>query len=92
MASVLSPIMPPMMPVPMEWRALAPAPMAIASGTQPKMNASEVMMIGRSRSSPASIVASMIDIPCWRSSTANLTIRTAFLAPRPISTSRPIWK
>jgi hypothetical protein len=42
----LSPAFPPMMPVPMEWRALAPAPTAIASGRQPIANASEVMMIG----------------------------------------------
>ena len=53
-ASVVSPIMPPMMPVPIEWRALAPAPSASASGRQPNANASEVMMIGRSRCSPAS--------------------------------------
>ena len=32
MARVVSPIMPPMMPVPIEWRALAPAPVAMASG------------------------------------------------------------
>jgi hypothetical protein len=41
-----------MMPVPIEWRALAPAPTAIASGRQPIANASDVMMIGRSRCSP----------------------------------------
>ena len=35
MASVVSPIMPPMMPVPIEWRAFAPAPEAIASGKTP---------------------------------------------------------
>ena len=92
MASVVSPIMPPMIPVPMEWRAFAPAPVAIASGSTPKMKASDVMRIGRSRSSPAWMVASMIDSPCFRSSTAKVTRRTAFFAPRPISTSRPIWK
>jgi hypothetical protein len=55
---------PPMMPVPMEWRALAPAPVAIASGSTSRMNARDVMMIGRRRSSPALMVASMIDNPC----------------------------
>ena len=80
------------MPVPIEWRAFAPAPTAIASGSTPNANASEVMMIGRSRCSPASIVASMIDLPCFRSSTAAVTRSTAFFAPSPISTSRPIWK
>ena len=81
-----------MMPVPIECRALAPAPTASASGRQPIANASEVMMIGRSRCSPARIVASMIDLPWLRKSTAADTRSTAFFAPRPISTSRPIWK
>ena len=84
--------MPPMMPVPIEWRAFAPAPTARASGRQPTAKASEVMMIGRRRCSPASRVASMIECPCARNSTAAVTRSTAFFAPRPISTSRPIWK
>mgnify|MGYP003471251258 CR=1 FL=1 len=40
----------------------------------------------------AAFVASMIDLPCARNSTAAETRSTAFFAPRPISTSRPIWK
>ena len=92
MASVVSPSMPPMIPVPMEWRELAPTPMATASGSTPRTKASEVMMIGRRRISPASIVASISDRPCLRRSTANVTRSSAFFAPRPISTSRPIWK
>jgi len=35
MAMKLAVSMPPMTPVPMTWRATAPAPEAIASGTQP---------------------------------------------------------
>ena len=46
MASVVSPIMPPMMPVPIEWRAFAPAPMAMASGRTPKMNAAFDLLAG----------------------------------------------
>ena len=37
--------------VPSAWRSSAPAPVAITSGNTPRMKASEVMMIGRSRSS-----------------------------------------
>ena len=39
-------------------RAAAPAPVAIASGTTPRMNASDVITIGRKRSRPRSIAAS----------------------------------
>ena len=84
--------MPPMMPVPIEWRALAPAPVAIAMGTVPKMKASEVMMIGRRRSSPASIAASVTLRPSFSLATANSTMRMPFLAARPTISSRPIWK
>ena len=44
------------------------------------------------RGVPASLVASMIEWPCCRNSTAAVTRSTAFLAPSPISTRRPIWK
>jgi hypothetical protein len=63
-----------------------------ASGRTLTAKASEVMMIGRSRCSPARTVASMIDLPCRRNSTAAVTRSTAFFAPSPIRTSRPIWK
>ncbi len=56
--------MPPMTPVPMARRLLAPAPVAMASGTQPRMKASEVMTIGRSRSRAASMAASAAVMPC----------------------------
>ena len=45
---------PPITPVPIEWRLLAEAPVAMASGTVPRTNANEVMTIGRSRSRAAS--------------------------------------
>ncbi|OPX99115.1 MAG: hypothetical protein A4E60_02873 [Syntrophorhabdus sp. PtaB.Bin047] len=56
------------------------------------MKASEVMMIGRRRCSPAWMVASMMERPCFLRSAAKATRRTAFFAPRPIRTRRPIWK
>ena len=49
-AITVAPSMPPITPVPIECRLFADAPVAIASGTQPRMNASDVITIGRSRS------------------------------------------
>ena len=43
-------------------RLLAPAPPAIAIGTQPRIKASEVMTMGRSRSRAASTAASTTDM------------------------------
>ena len=57
---------PPITPVPIEWRLLAEAPVAIASGTVPSTNANEVMTIGRSRSRAASTAASKNDLPSLR--------------------------
>src|SRR5690606_15392602 len=48
---------PPRTPVPIECREAAPAPLEIASGTTPRMKASEVMTIGRRRSRAASSAA-----------------------------------
>ena len=92
-AMTVAPSMPPITPVPSDCRLAADAPLAIASGMQPRMKASEVMMIGRSRSLAAPIAASYGDIPSFsRNSTANSKIRIAFLAASAISTVRPIWK
>ena len=52
-----------MTPVPVECRAPAPAPVEIASGSTPRMNASEVIRIGRKRSRAASIAAADGDSP-----------------------------
>ena len=54
---------PPATAVPTECRASWPAPVANTSGSTPRMNASDVIRIGRSRSRDASIAASMTDIP-----------------------------
>ena len=50
--------MPPNTPVPIDWRAPAPAPVALTSGNTPSTKASEVMMMGRSRNRAASMAAS----------------------------------
>ena len=67
-----------------------PGPVAIISGTTPRMKAKAVIRIGRSRSRQASTAASTADRPRSCACRANSTIRMAFLAARPISTIRPI--
>ena len=49
-------------------------------------------MIGRNRSLAASIAARPAGIPCFISRLANSTIKMAFLADKPISVTKPIWK
>jgi hypothetical protein len=55
--------MPPMTPVPIECRLAEPAPVLMASGSTPRMNASDVITIGRKRSRTASMAASCADRP-----------------------------
>ena len=84
--------MPPITPVPIARRLFAPGPVAMASGTQPRMKANEVITIARSRRPAASIAASRGAMP-WRTrSMANSQIRIAFFAARPTSVTRPTWK
>ena len=52
----------------------------------------ETMMMGRKRSLAALRAASSRDLPSLYCSTANSTMRMAFLAARPISVTRAIWK
>ena len=56
----------------------------------PKINANDVIRIGRSRKRLASRVASKTDLPSWWRCLANSTIRIAFLHARPTSTTSPI--
>ncbi len=58
MPKSVTPNMPLKTAVPSERRISAPAPVAITSGTTPRMKAKEVIRIGRSRSREASTVAS----------------------------------
>ena len=77
---------------PTELREAAPAPVASASGMTPRMNANDVIRIGRRRMRADSIAASTIDMPCSRSCSANSTIRIEFFAARPTSSTRPTWQ
>ncbi len=84
--------MPPATAVPTEFRAPEPAPVATASGSTPRMNANDVIRIGRNRMRADSIAASTIDRPCARSCSANSTIKIEFFAASPISITRPTWQ
>src|ERR1700739_734215 len=64
MPSTLAAVIPPMTVVPIIWRATEPAPDAVHSGTQPRMNANEVIMMGRRRRRAPSSAASMSGLPC----------------------------
>ena len=91
-ATTVEATMPPITPVPMARRLFAPGPVAIASGTQPRPNASEVITIARMRARAASSAASSTPMP-WRTcSIATSQIRIAFFADRPTSVTRPTWK
>ncbi len=80
--------MPPMTAVPMAWRLLAPAPALTARGTQPRMKASEVITMGRKRRREACMAATSRLRPSRQDSTANSTMRMAFLAARPTRVTR----
>jgi hypothetical protein len=54
---------PPITVVPMIWRATEPAPVVVHSGTQPSMNAKDVIKIGRRRSRAPSSAASARGFP-----------------------------
>src|SRR5271170_59648 len=86
---IVPPSIPPNTAVPMDCRAAAPAPLATTNGTTPRINAKEVIRIGRKRSFAASTAASVTVFPPARSSRANSTIRIAFLAARPTSKTSP---
>ena len=78
--------------MPIDLRALAPAPVASTSGTTPRMKANDVMRIGRKRARAASTAASSDGLAVvTRNSRATSTIRMAFLADSAISRMRPIW-
>ena len=62
-AMKLAASMPPMTVKPMTWRDSAPAPLALASGTQPRMNAKLVIRIGRRRNFAPSSAASISGLP-----------------------------
>ena len=92
MPTVTATIIPTNTPVPMFWRLAAPGPEAITRGSMPRMNAREVIMMGLNLSLAASAAACTTSSPFSTFSLANSTIRIAFLATRPTSITRPIWK
>lgn len=81
-----------MTPVPTACWLPEPAPLLVAIGSTPKINASEVIRIGRRRMRDASSVADIRSCPLWFSSLANSTIRMAFFADSPMMVNRPTWK
>jgi len=90
MPIMVATLMPNTTAVPSTRRAPEPAPVAIASGTEPKMKAKEVIRIGRRRRRAPSIAASTSGLPRSYASLANSTIRMAFFAASPISITSPI--
>ena len=84
--------MPEITPVPMARWLAELAPEAMASGTTPKMKASEVMTIGRKRRWAAASADSMTPLPCACRSLANSMIKMAFLADKPMMVISPTWK
>ncbi|MNV27528.1 hypothetical protein D3C71_1186820 [compost metagenome] len=85
-------IIPPITPVPMACWLAELAPVAIASGTTPRMNAREVMTIGRNRRRAACRVASIRSWPSSYRLLANSMIRIAFFADRPMMVISPTLK
>jgi hypothetical protein len=68
--------------------APAPAPVATASGSVPKMKASDVIRIGRKRSRAAMTAASASVLPFSNRAFVNSTIRMAFLIASPTVVSK----
>src|ERR1700722_6804147 len=91
-ANTVAVTIPPMTPVPIAVRPPAPAPVAVASGNTPRINANEVIRMGRRRCRAAATVASMSSIPWSWFSLANSTIRIAFFEARPTVVNNPTWK
>jgi hypothetical protein len=77
--------------MPIDLRALAPAPVASTSGATPRMKANDVIRIGRNRARAASTADSRMAFPSMRNSRATSTIRIAFFAESAISSTSPIW-
>ena len=76
--------------MPIDRRALAPAPLASTSGSTPRMNANEVIRIGRKRSRAASTAASRISRPVEAQVARELDDQDGVLADSAISSTRPI--
>ncbi|MBA7658413.1 hypothetical protein ES703_66364 [subsurface metagenome] len=85
-------IMPENTVMPIDLRALAPAPVASTSGSTPRMKANDVIRIGRNRARAALTADSSSGLPSRTcSSNATSTMRMAFLADSAIRRMMPIW-
>ena len=90
MPTVLAASIPANTGVPTARRLTCAAPLAVTSGTRPRMNAMLVIITARNRVFAPNCAASEIDSPASRRSLANSTIRMPFFAASAISTTRPI--
>jgi hypothetical protein len=72
--------------------AAGTAPLATARGSTPNTKAKLVIRIGRRRRRAALTAASNTPMPSLMRSSANSTIRIAFLAETPIVVIRPTWR
>ena len=85
-------IMPPNTAVPTARWVAAPAPVAITSGTRPRMKANDVIITARKRRcGRLGRGGDDVAAAARARSIANSTIRMAFLAASAISTTMPIW-
>ncbi len=79
----VTPSIPEKTAVPNDRRISAPAPVATTKGKTPRMNANEVIRIGRSRNREASIAASPRDRCCSSCACAYSTIKIEFFEASP---------
>ena len=90
MPKVLAASIPANTGVPTARRLTCAAPLAVTSGTRPRMKAMLVIITARNRVCAPSRAASFNGLPASRCSLANSTMRMPFLAASAISTTRPI--
>ena len=77
--------------IPIDLRALAPAPVASTSGKTPRMKANDVIRIG-AQPRPRRLDGRLDDGLAFRpNSRATSTMRMAFLADKAIRSTSPIW-
>ena len=90
MASDVAANIPPNTVQPIVLRDSAAAPAAKANGKTPRINANEVISIGRKRNLTADKVVYIRSIRASTRSFANSTIKIAFFAASPMSVIKPI--
>ena len=91
MARKVAAIMPPITVVAMDCHAAAPAPVENAGGSTPRMNAKEVVNIGRKRKRVASRAAVKRVKPSLTFTVANPTSKIALFAASSKSVTGLMW-